>query len=76
MRRYDGLRNRWFLDPLYGRGYPADIWALCGADAPQVESDDLATIAEAHGLSRRQLLLFPRRWPTRPRMDRWPRLSS
>jgi beta-glucosidase len=47
MRRYDGLRNRWFLDPLYGRGYPADIWALCGADAPQVASDDLATIAGA-----------------------------
>ena len=22
-RRYDGLRNRWFLDPLHGRGYPA-----------------------------------------------------
>ena len=45
MRRYDGLRNRWFLDPLYGRGYPADIWALCGSDAPRVESADLATIA-------------------------------
>jgi beta-glucosidase len=44
-RRYDGLRNRWFLDPLYGRGYPADIWTLCGADAPHVASDDLATIA-------------------------------
>lgn len=45
MRRYDGLRNRWFLDPLYDRGYPADIWALCGADAPRIESDDLAAIA-------------------------------
>jgi beta-glucosidase len=44
-RRHDGLRNRWFLDPLHGRGYPADIWALCGDDAPQVASDDLATIA-------------------------------
>ena len=47
MRRYDGLRNRWFLDPLYGRGYPADIWALCGDDAPRVESADLDTIATA-----------------------------
>ena len=46
-RRYDGLRNRWFLDPLYGRGYPADIWALCGPDAPRVASGDLATIAAA-----------------------------
>jgi hypothetical protein len=23
MERHDGLRYRWFLDPLYGRGYPA-----------------------------------------------------
>lgn len=44
-RRYDGLRNRWFLDPLYGRGYPADIWALCGEDAPRMAANDLATIA-------------------------------
>jgi beta-glucosidase len=44
-RRYDGLRNRWFLDPLHGRGYPADVWELCGADAPHVAGDDLAVIA-------------------------------
>jgi beta-glucosidase len=24
-RWYDGFHNRWFLDPLYGRQYPADI---------------------------------------------------
>ena len=24
MRRYDGLLVRWFLDPLYGQGYPSD----------------------------------------------------
>jgi beta-glucosidase len=24
-RRFDGYFNRWFLDPLYGRGYPADL---------------------------------------------------
>jgi beta-glucosidase len=24
-RIYDGFYNRWFLDPLYGRGYPADM---------------------------------------------------
>lgn len=23
--RHDGFQNRWFLDPLYGRGYPADM---------------------------------------------------
>ena len=43
--RHDGLRNRWFLDPLHGKGYPQDIWQLCGADAPIVEPDDLAAIA-------------------------------
>ncbi len=24
-RWFDGYHNRWFLDPIYGRGYPADI---------------------------------------------------
>ncbi|HEV3407078.1 MAG TPA: GH1 family beta-glucosidase [Gaiellaceae bacterium] len=24
-RRWDGYRNRWFLEPLFGRGYPADL---------------------------------------------------
>jgi beta-glucosidase len=43
--RHDGLRNRWFLDPLYGRGYPQDVWALCGDDAPVVAADDMAIIA-------------------------------
>ena len=23
--RYDGAMNRWFLDPSFGRGYPADL---------------------------------------------------
>lgn len=27
MRRHDGFFNRWFLDPLYGRHYPADLVA-------------------------------------------------
>lgn len=45
--RHDGLRNRWFLDPLYGRGYPADVWALLGRQAPQVQPGDLDTIAAA-----------------------------
>jgi beta-glucosidase len=43
--RHDGLRNRWFLDPLHGKGYPEDIWQLCGSDAPVVEPGDLAAIA-------------------------------
>jgi len=27
-RRVDGARDRWFLDPLFGRGYPADVAEL------------------------------------------------
>ena len=45
--RHDGLRNRWFLDPLSGRGYPADTLALLGEAAPRVEAGDLAAIATA-----------------------------
>ncbi len=28
--RIDGTSNRWFLDPVFGRGYPADVVALFG----------------------------------------------
>ncbi len=44
-RRHDGLRNRWFLDPLYGRGYPADILQQFGEDAPIVLDGDMEDIA-------------------------------
>ena len=44
-RRHDGLRNRWFLDPLHGRGYPADILAFCRDDAPLVHDGDMDAIA-------------------------------
>jgi beta-glucosidase len=44
-RRHDGLRNRWFLDPLHGRGYPTDIWDLLGDKAPVVHEGDLQVIA-------------------------------
>jgi beta-glucosidase len=43
--RHDGFRNRWYLDALYGRGYPADTVDLLGAFAPQVRSGDMAAIA-------------------------------
>lgn len=43
--RHDGLRYRWFLDPLYGRGYPQDTWRAVGAAAPQVREGDLDAIA-------------------------------
>ena len=44
-RRHDGLRNRWFLDPLFGRGYPADTLELLGDAAPTVLPGDLNDIA-------------------------------
>jgi beta-glucosidase len=45
-RRLDGNFNRWFTDPLFGRGYPADMVAFYGADMPDVTPADLALIAE------------------------------
>lgn len=45
VQRHDGLRNRWFLDPLYGRGYPADVLDLVGKAAPRVLDDDMQAIA-------------------------------
>ena len=45
--RHDGLRNRWFLDPLYGRAYPAEMWQLFGNDAPIIKEGDLPIIATA-----------------------------
>ena len=45
-QRHDGLRNRWFLDPLYGRSYPEDVIAVLGHLAPKVLAGDLEIIAE------------------------------
>ncbi|NOT64640.1 MAG: beta-glucosidase [Methylotenera sp.] len=45
--RHDGLRNRWFLDPLYGHGYPQDILPLFGKNTPIVKTGDMAIIATA-----------------------------
>jgi beta-glucosidase len=43
--RFDGSYNRWFLDPLYGRGYPPEVAEMYGADAPRTLPADLETIA-------------------------------
>lgn len=42
--RYDGHANRWWLDPLYGRGFPADMLSVYGVDLP-VRPGDLETMA-------------------------------
>jgi beta-glucosidase len=44
-RAFDGSFNRWFLDPLYGRGYPADVVADRGTDLSFVRDGDLDVIA-------------------------------
>lgn len=44
-RRYDGYFNRWFLDPLVGRGYPSDMVELYGAAVPAVSDEDLRAMA-------------------------------
>jgi beta-glucosidase len=52
-RHFDGFFNRWFLDPLHGRGYPQDMlrdYEAAGRLPPDwhslVRGDDLRTIAE------------------------------
>lgn len=41
----DGKLLRWYMDPLFRATYPADVLAHLGADAPQVQPGDMATIA-------------------------------
>jgi beta-glucosidase len=45
--RLDGYENRWYLEPLFGRGYPADMleWYARRADTGFIHDGDLATIA-------------------------------
>ena len=47
-RRMDALRNRWFHDPLFGKGYPREV--LAHRPSPRFEAavrpGDLATIAQ------------------------------
>ncbi|WP_329126449.1 GH1 family beta-glucosidase [Streptomyces sp. NBC_01465] len=42
--RADGHTNRWWLDPIHGRGYPQDMVDLYGVDLP-IRTGDLETIA-------------------------------
>ena len=44
-RRSDGSRNRWFLDPVLGRGYPRDMLEEYASILPRIEDGDLETIA-------------------------------
>jgi beta-glucosidase len=44
-RRDEGYLNRWFLDPLFGRGYPADMVEAYGDLMPTVGASDLDAIS-------------------------------
>ncbi len=41
----DGFDNRWFLDPVFGRTYPADVIDALGA-SPEIHSGDMKVIAQ------------------------------
>ncbi|WP_413805453.1 GH1 family beta-glucosidase [Streptomyces sp. OE57] len=43
-RRMDGHTNRWWLDPVHGRGFPADMREVYGVELPE-RPGDLDTIA-------------------------------
>jgi len=45
-RRWEMCQNRWYLDPLYGDGYPEEMTKLYGRDAPKALPDDMARIRE------------------------------
>jgi beta-glucosidase len=38
-RRADGHTNRWWLDPIHGRGYPADMVEIYGTEPPARDGD-------------------------------------
>ncbi|KAB8166471.1 beta-glucosidase [Streptomyces sp. 3MP-14] len=43
-RRADGHTNRWWMDPIHGRGYPQDMIDVYGVDVPE-RPGDLETIS-------------------------------
>jgi beta-glucosidase len=43
--REDGILNRWYLDPLAGRGYPLDIVQHYGRPMGFIQADDMESIA-------------------------------
>jgi len=44
-RLHNARSNRWFLDPIMGRGYPQEAWDYYGNATPRVAPGDLEAIA-------------------------------
>ncbi|GAB3689711.1 GH1 family beta-glucosidase [Angustibacter aerolatus] len=51
--RADGHTNRWWLDPVHGRGFPADVVEIYGVPLPSEDGDDavLATPLDFLGVN-------------------------
>ncbi|MBN2049082.1 MAG: beta-glucosidase [Spirochaetales bacterium] len=43
--RFDGYFNRWFFDPVFGKGYPADMVEYYKKDMPDIRDGDMERIA-------------------------------
>jgi len=41
----DGKLVRWYMDPLFNKGYPQDVLDYLGGDAPRIQEGDLRDIA-------------------------------
>lgn len=41
----DGYHNRWFADPIFGKGYPRDMLEWYGENIPSIEPGDMESIA-------------------------------
>jgi len=41
----DGKLVRWYMDPLFNKGYPQDVLDYLGGDAPELQQGDLRDIA-------------------------------
>jgi len=45
-RRWDLAFHNWFMDPLFGRGYPEELISWYGKNVPEIKDGDFETMAE------------------------------
>ncbi|MEM0961057.1 MAG: GH1 family beta-glucosidase [Bacteroidota bacterium] len=80
--RASAYLNRWFLDPLFGKGYPEEMAEIFGAGWPAWPGDDLDRIASARpdfvGVNYYLVEHYraaPEVWPTRAAVVRQPQAT-